>query len=72
MLTLRFVTTHLHQIRRRDVQVTRVSRLPQHRNQIAIPEHCWMAAAGHRKLLEIVTAGGWAGTTLTRDDARDA
>jgi hypothetical protein len=56
---LRFVSTHLHQIRRRDVQVTRVNRLPQHRDQTAIPEHCWMAAAGHLNLLELVTAGDW-------------
>lgn len=42
-----------------DVQVTRVSRLPQHRNQIAIPEHSWMVAAGHLNLLELVTAGDW-------------
>lgn len=58
-LPLRFVTTHPGQIRRRDVQVTRVDRLPQRRNHIAIPEHCWMAAAGHVNLLDLVTAGDW-------------
>ena len=58
-LPLRLVTTHPRQIRRRGVRVTRVSRLPQQRDRIAVPEHCWMVAAGHLDLLELVTAGDW-------------
>jgi hypothetical protein len=55
---LQFATTHPHQVRR-GVQVTRVKRLPPRRGHIAVPEHCWMAAAGDVDLLELVTAGDW-------------
>jgi very-short-patch-repair endonuclease len=56
---LRFVTTHPHQVRRRGVRVTRVGVLPPHRGTVAIPEHCWVAAAADLDLVEQVTAGDW-------------
>jgi hypothetical protein len=58
-LPLRFATTHPHQVRRQGVDVTRVKHLPPQRGHIAVPEHCWMVAAGVLDLLELVTAGDW-------------
>ena len=54
-----FATTHPRQVRRRDVQVTRLKQLPPHRDGIASPEHCWLAAASSLNLLDLVTAGDW-------------
>lgn len=39
--------------------MTRVKHLPPQRGHIAVPEHCWMVAAGELDLLELVTAGDW-------------
>ena len=52
---LRFVTTHPHQVRRRVVRVTRVRTLPSHADSVAIPEHCWVAAAAELNLVDLVT-----------------
>jgi hypothetical protein len=58
-LPLQFATAHPHQVRRQGVHVTRVKHLPPQRGHIAVPEHCWMVAAGDLDLLELVTAGDW-------------
>ena len=58
-LPLQFATTHPHQVRRQGVEVTRVKHLPPQRGHIAVPEHCWLVAAGELDLLELVTAGDW-------------
>ena len=52
-----FATTHPRQIRRRDVKVMRLKELPAHRDGVAGPEHCWLAAASTLDLLDLVTAG---------------
>jgi hypothetical protein len=54
-----FATTHPRQVRRRDVKVIRVKKLPPHRDGIASAEHCWLLAASTLNLLELVTAGDW-------------
>ncbi len=56
---LHLVTTHPRQVRRRGVRVTRVAELPAGRGTVAIPEHCWTAAALELSLLDLVTAGDW-------------
>jgi hypothetical protein len=57
---LRFVTAHPHQVRRPGLTVTRVKVLPERWNDVlAIPEHCWVVAAQHLNLLDLVTAGDW-------------
>jgi hypothetical protein len=43
----------------RDVQVMRLKQLPPHRDEIALPGHCWLVAASSLNLLELVTAGDW-------------
>jgi hypothetical protein len=52
-----FATTHPRQVRRRDVKVMRVKKLPANRDGIASAEHCWLVAASTLNLLDIVTAG---------------
>ena len=56
-LPMTFATTHLWQVRRRDVKVMRLKELPPHRDGIAAPEHCWLIAASSLNLLDLVTAG---------------
>ena len=58
-LPMTFATTHPRQVRRGDVQVTRLKQLPPHRDGIASPEHCWLAAASSLSILDLVTAGDW-------------
>ena len=58
-LPMTFATTHPRQVRRRDVQVTRLKQLPPHRDGIASPEHCWLAATFSLNILDLVTAGDW-------------
>ena len=58
-LPMTFATTHLRQIRRRDVRVMRLNELPPHRDGIASAEHCWLIAASTVNLLDLVTAGDW-------------
>jgi len=52
-----FATTHPRQVRRRDVKVMRVKKLPANRDGIASAEHCWLVAASTLNLLDLVTAG---------------
>jgi len=58
-LPMTFASTHLRQIRRRDVRVMRFKELPPHRDGIARAEHCWLVAASTLNLLDLVTAGDW-------------
>jgi hypothetical protein len=58
-LPMTFASTHLRQIRRRDVGVMRFKELPPHRDGIARAEHCWLVAASTLNLLDLVTAGDW-------------
>lgn len=52
-----FASTEL--VRRRGLRVARVQSLPQHRDNLARPEHCWHDAARDLGLVELVTAGDW-------------
>jgi hypothetical protein len=56
---LHFVTTHLQQVRRQGVRVTRVAHLPPRQGPVAIAEHCWVVAARDLTLLDLVAAGDW-------------
>jgi hypothetical protein len=58
-LPMIFATTHPRQVRRRDVKVMRLKKLPAHRDGVAAAEHCWLIAASTFNLLELVTAGDW-------------
>jgi hypothetical protein len=58
-LPMILATTHPRQVRRRDLKVMRLKQLPPHRDGIASPEHCWLAAASSMNLLDLVTAGDW-------------
>ena len=58
-LPMTFASTHLRQIRRRDVRVMRFKELPPHRDGIARAEHCWLVAASTLNLLNLVTVGDW-------------
>jgi hypothetical protein len=58
-LPLRFCTTHPHQVRRRDVEVRRVKRLPPQHGQRVEPAHCVAGAARDLGLVETVAAGDW-------------
>jgi hypothetical protein len=56
-LPLQFVSTHPHQIRRSNLQVSRVNRLPLARGRCVIPEHALMSAVKRLDLIDLVTAG---------------
>jgi len=62
-LPMTFASTHLRQIRRRDVRVMRFKELPPHRDGIARAEHCWLVAASTLNLLDLVAAGRLAAST---------
>jgi hypothetical protein len=56
-LPMTFATTHPRQVRRRDVKVMRVRKLPANRDGIASAGHSWLVAASTLNLLDLVMAG---------------
>jgi hypothetical protein len=56
-MPLRFVSSHPHQVRRSELVVTRVAKLPTRRGQAVSPEHAFVTAALQLDLVDLVAAG---------------
>ena len=59
VLPLQFVSTHPYQIRRSNLHVSRVNKLPLSRGRCVIPEHAFASAVKRLDLVDLVAGGDW-------------